>query len=239
MDAKAADDFDCDMDLFDERNDADDHYSLFKAASQGPDALKDYLEGLPRHARNNDSRARTLAFDFPAPSSSISTSELMFADLASNRGWTDLEADAVLKVLKDRSFNISEISSNSMRALFHKINSDSAAEPEFEVINLWKEGDRPQKVELFIRDLKGVFLEIITSVDPSELDLYFHAVIDKHGKRWFTVHANSGLWWEKAQKKVGPNVAVGAALFFIDGVHLKQHIGLQAAYCKSKHLLFI
>ena len=94
-------------------------------------------------------------------------------------------------------------------------------------------------MELFIRDVKNVFLEVITSVDPSELDLYFHAVIDKHGKRWFTVHANSGLWWEKAQKKVGPNVAVGAPLFFIDDVHLKQHIGLQAAYCKSKHLLFI
>ena len=104
-----------------------------------------------------DQRVRSLAFDFPATSSSISTSELMLADLASNRGWTDLEGDAVLKVLKDRSFNISEISSNSMRALFHKINSDSAAEPEFEEINLWKEGYGQQKVELFIRDLKSVF----------------------------------------------------------------------------------
>ena len=50
--------------------------------------------------------------------------------------------------------------------LFHKINSDSAAEPEFEVINLWKEGDGQQKVDLFICDLKSVFLEIITSIDP-------------------------------------------------------------------------
>ena len=101
MDAEAADNFECDIDIF-ERNDEENHSSLFKAASRGPDALKDYLEGLPRHARNKDRRARTLAFDFLPPSSSISTSELMLADLASNRGWTDLEADALLKVLKDR-----------------------------------------------------------------------------------------------------------------------------------------
>ena len=78
LDAETDDDFECDMDLFDERNDADDHYSLFKAASRGPDALKDYLEGLPRHSRNKDRRARTLSFDFIPPSSSISTSELKF-----------------------------------------------------------------------------------------------------------------------------------------------------------------
>ncbi len=46
----------------------------------------------------------------------------------------DGEGDEVLEFLRDGSFNVSEISSNSMRALFHKINTDSAAEPEFELI---------------------------------------------------------------------------------------------------------
>jgi hypothetical protein len=87
--------------------------------------------------------------------------------------------------------------------------------------------------------VKSVVLEIITNVDAGELDPFFHAVIDSDGHRWFTAHANSGTWWEKQQKKVGPDVAIGAALFYLDGVHIKQNIGLQAAYRKSMHLCFI
>ena len=75
--AEAANDFECAIDVF-ERNDEENHSSLFKAALQGPDALKVYLEGFPRHAHKKDRRVRSLAFDFPATSSSISTSELKF-----------------------------------------------------------------------------------------------------------------------------------------------------------------
>ena len=238
MRAETADDldFDIDSDIGDE---ADDHFFLFKAASKGPDALKIYLDGLPRHVRKKASAARNVTFDLQEPSSNLSPTELMLVEIATKRGWTEAEGDEFLAFLQHRDFNASDIASPSFRALFLRLKADSAAEPEFRVVNLWKEGDGEQKVELHYRDVKSVFLEIITNVDAGELDLFFHAVIDSDGHRWFTAHANSGTWWEKQQKKVGPDVAIGAALFYLDGVHIKQNIGLQAAYRKSMHLCFI
>ncbi len=44
MGAEAADDLDCVSDVS-EGDEAENHFSLFKAASQGPDALKFYQEG--------------------------------------------------------------------------------------------------------------------------------------------------------------------------------------------------
>jgi hypothetical protein len=41
---------------------------------------------------------------------------------------------------------------------------------------------------------------------------------------------------EKQQIKVGPDVAIGAAVLYFDGVHIKQNIGLQNAHRKSMHL---
>lgn len=232
MDAETADDLDIEMDIS-EGDEADNHFSLFKAASQGPDALKCYLEGLQRHSKKKTRTSRNLTFDLQEPSSNLSATELKLVEIATKRGWTEAEGDEILAFVQHRSFNVSDITSSTFRALLRRIQTDSAAEPEFRIINLWKEGDGSQKVELYYRDLKSVFLEIITNVDAGELDLFFHAVIDKLGNRWFTAHANSGTWWEKQQKKVGPDVAIGAALAYFDGVHIKQTIGLQGAYRKS------
>ena len=57
MYSETADDleFDVDCDIGDE---ADDHFFYLKAASKGPDALKMYLEGLPRHAKEKTRTAR-------------------------------------------------------------------------------------------------------------------------------------------------------------------------------------
>ena len=67
-------------------------------------------------------------------------------------------------------------------------------------------------MEFDIRDLKSVFLEILTHADVDELDLFFRAIIDHSGNRWYTAHANSGTWWEDKQRKLGSDVAVGAAV---------------------------
>ena len=96
------------------------------------------------------------------------------------------------------------------------------------------EGDGVQKVELYIRDLKSVFLEILTHADVGELDLFFRAIIDHSGNRRYTAHANSGTWWEDKQRRLGSDVEVGAALLYFDGTHIKQNIGVQGCYRKSK-----
>ena len=201
-----------------------------------------YLEGLPRHSGHSKKKThlagttRNFTFDLKETSSNVLPIALKMIKIATKRGWTEAEGDEIFAFLQHRSFNASDIASPSFRALLLRINADSAAEPEFRVINLLKEGDGPQKVELYYCDPKSVFLEIITNIDAGESDLFFHAVIDKLVNRWFTAHANSGTWWEKQQIKVGPDVAIGAALLYFDGVHIKQNLGLQSAYRKSMHL---
>ncbi len=59
--------------------------------------------------------------------------------------------------------------------LLMMLNPDQDSEPGFRGINLWREGDEKQKVELHIQDLKNVFLEILTHADVGESDLFLHA----------------------------------------------------------------
>ena len=166
----------------------------------------------------------------------FTATEIKLLDLATKRGWSIAEGEEVISILRCPRFKASDIRSTSFRNLLLRLEEDQDAEPEFRCINLWKEGDGKQKVELLIRDLESVFLEILTHADVGELDLFFRAVIDKRGNRWYTAHANSGTWWEDQQKRLGLDVAVGAALLYFDGTHIKQNIGVQGAYRKSKRI---
>ena len=159
MRAETTDDLDCDIDS-DIGEEADDHFFLFKAASKGPDALKIYLDGLPRHVRKKASAARNVTFDLQEPSSNLSPTELMLVEIATKQGWTEAEGDEFLAFLQHRDFNASDIASPSFRALFLRLKADSAAEQEFRVVNLWKEGDGEQKVELHYRNFRRSYDEV-------------------------------------------------------------------------------
>ena len=97
MYSETADDleFDIDCDIGDE---ADDHFFYLKAASKGPDALKMYLEGLPRHAKEKMRTARNLNFDLQEPSSNLSPSELKLVEMSMKRGWTEAEGDCIFAI---------------------------------------------------------------------------------------------------------------------------------------------
>ncbi len=126
MHAETADDLDCDIDS-DIGDEADDHFFL-KAASKGPDALKIYLNGLPRHVRKKTSAARNVTFDLQEPSSNLSPTELKLVEIATKRGWTEAEGDEFLVFLQHIDFNASDIASPSFRALFLRLKADSTAE---------------------------------------------------------------------------------------------------------------
>ncbi len=216
-------------------------FDLFKSASSGPDHLRRHVQGMKSHERTRKhKRARNVTYDMNPGCNprdkrrNFTATETRLLDLAIKRGWSTAEGEEVLSFLRSPSFNASDIRCTSFRNLLLRLEEDLDAEPEFRCINLWKEGDGKQKVELHLRDLKSVFLELLTHTNVGELDLFFRAIIDKRGNRWYTAHANSGTWWEDQQTRLGSDVAVGAALLYFDGTHIKQNIGVQGAYRKSK-----
>jgi len=230
-------------DLAEQNGDAGETlFDLFQSASDGPDRLKQHVQGMTRHVRTRKhKRARNVTLDTSSKCGSPdgarrnwTDSEIKLLDLSVKRGLPIRHVEEMLEMMRSPGFNISDIRCSSFRNLLLRLEDDQDSEPEFQCFNLWKEGDGVQKVELYIRDLKSVFLEILTHADVGELDLFFRAIIDHSGNRWYTAHANSGTWWEDKQRRLGSDVAVGAALLYFDGTHIKQNIGVQGCYRKSK-----
>ena len=74
----------------------------------------------------------------------------------------------MLEMMRSPGFNIFDIRCSPFRNLLFRLEDDQDSKPEFQCFHLWKEGDGVQKVELYIRDLKSVFLEILTHADVGE-----------------------------------------------------------------------
>ena len=74
----------------------------------------------------------------------------------------------MLEMMRSPGFNIFDIRCSPFRNLLFRLEDDQDSEPEFQCFYLWKGGNGVQKVELYIQDLKSVFLEILTHADVGE-----------------------------------------------------------------------
>jgi hypothetical protein len=98
---------------------------------------------------------------------------------------------------------------------------------DLQVINMHKDGDGPQILELFTRPAEKVLRELIGDLRlAGHRHFAFHEYKDPHGNRLFAGDANGSVSFQLAQIKIGidsDKVPV-SILLYIDGTFLKKAI---------------
>ena len=132
-------------------------------------------------------------------------------------------------------FDVKELRSETIVHLLRRLErpfTDTAVH----TYNLWKEGDGNQRLELVVRDFLDVFREIMRSPEwRDHFDLRFQPIFDATGGR-LVGPPSSGLWWERIQKKMQPDSAVGVTQLYFDETFQGQNQGLETGSLASMNL---
>ena len=127
----------------------------------------------------------------------------------------------LFEMLRHPDFDIREVRSDSIVRL-HRLLERPFEETVIETYNLWKEGDGNQRLELVKRDWLDCFREIMRNPEfKKHFDLIFRPVFDASVGRLIGP-ACTGFWWERIQKKLGSDAAVGAAQLYFDETFQKK-----------------
>ena len=103
---------------------------------------------------------------------------------------------------------------------------------DLKVINMHKEGDGPQILELFARPVKKVRKLIADMRLAGHQHFAFHEYKDPHGNRLFSGDANGSVSFQLAQIKVGDCKVSVSIVLYIDGTFLKKRIPIRPVYSK-------
>jgi hypothetical protein len=102
---------------------------------------------------------------------------------------------------------------------------------DLQVINMHKDGDGPQILELFTRPGEKVLRELIGDLRlAGQQHIAFHEYQDSHGNRLFAGDANRSVSFQLAQIKIGIDKVLVSIVLYIDGIFLKEGIPIRPVY---------
>jgi len=140
---------------------------------------------------------------------------------------SDLKA-LIEDVLKNPDFNAEEVDSNMMDRLNRAIEDG-----DFEIIDMWKEGDGPQEVKFYFRNLEKVLRELMADIRlAGNQHFSFKMSKNSKGERIFGGDANGSVSFELAQLRIGPNRVPLSLVLYIDGTFMKNGMPVRPIYCK-------
>ena len=102
---------------------------------------------------------------------------------------------------------------------------------DFEIIDMWKEGDGRQEVKLYKRNLEKVVRELMADSRLAGSQHFgFKEYKDSGGNRIYGGHANGSISFELAQMRVGANKVPLSLVLYIDGTFIKNGIPVRPIY---------
>jgi hypothetical protein len=107
---------------------------------------------------------------------------------------------------------------------------------DLQVINMHKDGDGLQILELFTRPTEKVLRKLIGDLRlAGHQHFAFHEynLKDPHGNRLFASDANGSVSFQLAQIKIGPDKVPVSIVLYIDGTFLKKGIPIQPVYSEN------
>jgi hypothetical protein len=138
--------------------------------------------------------------------------------------------DLISDVLKNPEFNADEVDTDMLRRLEAAIDSG-----DLKVINMHKEGDGPQILELFARPVEKVLRELVADMRlAGHQHFAFREYKDPHGNRLFAGDANGSVSFQLAQIKVGDGKVPVSIVLYIDGTFLKKGIPIRPVYSECR-----
>jgi hypothetical protein len=106
---------------------------------------------------------------------------------------------------------------------------------DLQVINMHKDGDGPQILELFARPVEKVLRELIGDLRfAGHQHFAFHEYKDPHGNRLFAGDANGSVSFQLAQIKIGNDKVPVSNVLCIDGTFLKKGIPIRPVYSEYR-----
>ena len=109
---------------------------------------------------------------------------------------------------------------------------------DLQVINMHKDGDGPQILELFTRPGEKVLRELIGDLRlASHQHFAFHEYKDPHGNRLFAGDANGSVSFQLAQIKIGNDKVPVSIVLYIDGTFLKKGTPIRPVYHKCIYII--
>jgi hypothetical protein len=106
---------------------------------------------------------------------------------------------------------------------------------DLKVINMHKDGDEPQVLELFTRPAEKVLRELIGYLRlAGHQPFAFHEYKDPHGNKLFAGDANGSLSFQLAQIKIGIDKVPVSIVLYIDGTFLRKGIPIRPIYSEYR-----
>ena len=138
--------------------------------------------------------------------------------------------DLIKNVLKNPEFNADDVDTNMLQRLQAAIDSG-----DLQVINMHKDGDGPQVLELFARPVEKVLRELIGDLRlAGHQHFAFHEYKDPHGNRLFAGDANGSVSFQLAQIRIGNDKVPVSIVLYIDGTFLKKGIPIRPVYSEYR-----
>ena len=134
--------------------------------------------------------------------------------------------DLIKDVLKNPEFNADDVDTDMLQRLQAAIDSG-----DLKVIDMHKDGDGPQVLELFARPVEKVLRELIGDMRlAGHQHFAFNEYKDPHGNRLFAGDANGSVSFQLAQIKIGNDKVPVSIVLYIDGTFLKKGIPIRPVY---------
>jgi hypothetical protein len=134
--------------------------------------------------------------------------------------------DLIKIVLKNPDFNADDVDTDMLQSLQAAIDSC-----DLQFINMHKDGDGQQVLELFAWPVEKVLCELIGGLClASHQHFAFREYKDPHGNRLFAGDANGEVSFQLAQIKIGNNKVPVSIVLYIDGKFLKKGIPIRSVY---------
>jgi hypothetical protein len=185
-------------------------------------------------ATSADDRQREARIDAQL-ASTLSKTEVMVLNFYQEGCLSRRRGQKLLNMLRHPQFRVEDVQSASIVQLLRRLERPFK-ESKLTEYNLWKPGDGNQKLVLVVRDYLEVFREIMREPRwKDQFDLVARAIFDHRGKRLIGTPC-SALNWERIQKMLGFDVAVGLAQMYFDGTFMGATVGVETGYVGSLNL---
>lgn len=161
------------------------------------------------------------ALDPKEASGIITGSEQILRQYAQKASLTAKDILALIQdVLHNPDFNADDVDTDMLKRF-----ADSIDSGDLEIINMHKDGDGPQKLELFKRPAEKVLRELMSDIRLSGCQHFgFKEYLDPHGNRLFAGHANGSVTFQIAQTRVGQGKVPVSLVIYIDATYIKRGI---------------
>ena len=157
----------------------------------------------------------------------ITQSEYLIAELASKEKFTKRSTNSIIAMLKRNDFTAAEIRTNRIQQIERLISkADGGATLEFD---FWRQGDGKQELKLYMRRLVPIMEDLIAEERFAGHQYLSFELRERDGCRVFGP-ANSSLWWQINQERVGFDRVLLGLVTFIDESYNKKHLSCESVY---------